>query len=255
MPFQSTVNFFAGFGVQGEYYTNSPNIALAYTINSSNAAYNIFGRACSITSQGYVSAGAPAGSVYAGILAGPKQQASTGTTSSPLDPTLTVPNQTLVSVVSMGTLIVQLASAANPGDVVIFDTATGELDAIAPGSALPAGYANALATVVIYDTSVTAPYNGLAVIQVSPNAPQLVAVPETLIGEGTFTWSGGAASVTQTVAGTLTTDIVIASIESAPTESAYLVSAEITAANTLTVTLSAANTSNDALIAYRIVRV
>ena len=70
---------------------------------------------------------------------------------------------------------------------------------------------------------------------------------------GTITWSGGGTSLATTITGLLTTDIVFVSIQGAPTEAAYIVSAAPTA-DTLTITLSAANTSNDAVIAYQVLR-
>lgn len=70
---------------------------------------------------------------------------------------------------------------------------------------------------------------------------------------GEFTWSGGGASVAHTVTGAKATDIVIATIQTAPTQDAYIKSAAVTD-NTVTVTLSAANTSNDAVIAYQVIR-
>lgn len=78
-------------------------------------------------------------------------------------------------------------------------------------------------------------------------------VSHQVVYAGEFTWSGGAASAAETVTGALATDIVIATIQSAPTEAAYIASAAVTA-NTVTVTLSAANTSNDAVISYVVLR-
>lgn len=70
---------------------------------------------------------------------------------------------------------------------------------------------------------------------------------------GEYTWSGGGTSCAETVTGALATDIVIASIQTVPTEAAYLVSVAVTE-NTVTATLSAANTTNDAVIAYMVLR-
>lgn len=70
---------------------------------------------------------------------------------------------------------------------------------------------------------------------------------------GKVTWTGSGASKATTVSGVVSTDIVVASIQSAPTQAAYLVSAAPTA-NTITFTLSAANTSNDAVISYSVLR-
>lgn len=71
---------------------------------------------------------------------------------------------------------------------------------------------------------------------------------------GKITWSGSGATLATTVAGVLATDIVEATIQGAPTQAAYLVSAAPTT-NTVTIVLSAANTSNDAVIAYTVFRV
>jgi hypothetical protein len=70
---------------------------------------------------------------------------------------------------------------------------------------------------------------------------------------GTITWSGSGASLATTVMGVAATDIVIASIQTAPTQAAYLVSATGTL-NTITLVLSAANTSNNAVISYQVLR-
>lgn len=70
---------------------------------------------------------------------------------------------------------------------------------------------------------------------------------------GEFTWSGSGASCAETVTGALATDIVLASIQSVPAQAAYLASVAVTE-NTVTATLSAANTGNDAVIAYMVLR-
>lgn len=70
---------------------------------------------------------------------------------------------------------------------------------------------------------------------------------------GKITWSGSGASLATTIAGIAATDIVMATIQGAPTQAAYLVSAAPTT-NTLTLVLSAANTGNDAVIAYTVFR-
>ena len=70
---------------------------------------------------------------------------------------------------------------------------------------------------------------------------------------GKVTWSGSGASKAATVSGVLSTDIVTATIQTAPSQAAYLVSVAPTT-DTVTSTLSAANTSNDAVIAYQVLR-
>ena len=70
---------------------------------------------------------------------------------------------------------------------------------------------------------------------------------------GVITWSGAGASLAETVNGVAATDVVICSIQTKPTEAGYLVSAAATL-NTITLVLSAANTSNDAVISYMVLR-
>ncbi len=70
---------------------------------------------------------------------------------------------------------------------------------------------------------------------------------------GEITWTGSGASLATTVTGALATDIVVATIQSAPTEAASMVSCAVTN-DTITTTLSAANTSNDAVISYQVLR-
>jgi hypothetical protein len=75
-----------------------------------------------------------------------------------------------------------------------------------------------------------------------------------VVAAGEVTWSGGGATLDETVNGALATDIVVASIHTVPSEAAYLAAAEISDADTLSLTLSAANTSNDAVISYSVLR-
>lgn len=102
--------------------------------------------------------------------------------------------------------------------------------------------ASGVTTAMIADSAVTL---GKLATAVSPSHVVKFA--------GEFTWTGSGASKAETVTGALATDIVVATIQSAPSEAAYLASAAVTA-DTVTVTLSAANTSNDAVIAYQVLR-
>ena len=74
-----------------------------------------------------------------------------------------------------------------------------------------------------------------------------------IVASGESTWTGSGASANIVVTGVVATDVVVASIKSAPTEAAYLVSAAA-ALNAVAVTLSAANTSDDAVISYLVLR-
>lgn len=166
MSFQNTVFINQGFGVPGEQFTDGPFRAETYTIDSSSAALNIIGAtACSVTSQGFCAAGNTTGSLpFAGILVDPKDVALFGSGGIPLNPTLTVPNFTVVECATMGSFVVTLPAAANIGDSVVFNNTTGVLSTIAPGAPLASGtsFANAL---VDYYTVAAA---GLAVITMTP---------------------------------------------------------------------------------------
>jgi hypothetical protein len=70
---------------------------------------------------------------------------------------------------------------------------------------------------------------------------------------GSHTWAGSGATSAATVTGVLATDLVIATIRTKPTQAAYLVGV-VPTANTITFELSAANTSNDAVITYQVLR-
>jgi hypothetical protein len=70
---------------------------------------------------------------------------------------------------------------------------------------------------------------------------------------GSHTWAGSGATSAATVTGVLATDLVIATIRIKPTQAAYLVGV-VPTANTLTFELSAANTSNNAVITYQVLR-
>lgn len=70
---------------------------------------------------------------------------------------------------------------------------------------------------------------------------------------GETTWTGGGATLAATVSGVAATDIVIASFLTLGTEGTILQGA-IASTNTITYTLDAANTSNDAVISYVVYR-
>jgi hypothetical protein len=253
--FQSVVNEFSGFGVPGTRWNQAPWVSSANTIYSeSNSANNIFGYACSYSApnapgQNIVNPGNTGGQVYAGIIANPESTTLFGGSSGPLSPTLVIPNNTVISVVSEGFVVVKLNNAANIGDVVIFENATGALYSQAPETALPSGYSNANATVAEFSLAAA----GLAVIWINPGAPKLQTAL-TIVPETEITWSGGGATLIITVAGVEVGDLVMATINTPSTESASLEGAVVTAANTIEFTLSAANTANNATIVYSVVR-
>ncbi|MCP3684327.1 MAG: hypothetical protein GY861_16740 [bacterium] len=80
-----------------------------------------------------------------------------------------------------------------------------------------------------------------------------VAPSDMTLYAGEISWAGSGATVITTVSGVAATDKVVGSIETAPTQAAYIKS--ITAStDTITTVLSAANTANDAVITYVVQR-
>ena len=93
-----------------------------------------------------------------------------------------------------------------------------------------------------------------AVVAVKLNTRPISSAPQTLALEGEVTWSGSGATLAEAVTGVLATDNVVAIIKTAPTEAAYLAAVRASAADEITFTLSAANTSDDAVIYYQVWR-
>jgi hypothetical protein len=160
----------AYFGVPGEQYSDGPWRAQTFTINSASAAYNIIGATCcTVTSQGFVAAGNSGGTaIFAGLLVDPKNVALFGTGGIPLNPTLTVPNFTIIECATMGSFVVTLPAAAAIGDWVVYDNTTGAISTVAAGAGLPGSHSWANAFVDYF----TVGGAGLAVITMNPGVGQ-----------------------------------------------------------------------------------
>jgi len=136
---QSTVRYDLGFGVPGEMRHDGPTRAQPGLINSTDAANNVFGRVFSrLAGNAKWRAGNPdSNGVEFAIMADPKTATAFGTAAGgPLAPTLTVPNESLVTMMTMGFVTVVTLSAAQLGDEVRFLKATGEIYMTAPGTAV-----------------------------------------------------------------------------------------------------------------------
>ena len=169
--FQTTVFLQQGAGVPGELYNSYPHRTQSYILNSGSAANNIIGSTCcTLTSQGLVAAGGTG--IFAGFLVDPKNIALFGAPgSTPLSPTLVVPNNTQVECLTESSIWVTLPAAAAIGDVIIFNQTTGQISSQIPSAALSSGFSFANA-VVDYFTVTAA---GLAVITVTPQQNPYVA--------------------------------------------------------------------------------
>ena len=143
---QSTVNFNQATGIVGDIVINGPQrgkpAILLSTVEAENvigrAAYHIPGSDLNVTIDAVTE-----GEIFAGLLANSKVYASAGTTSGALEPTLTLPNNTNVELVTMTSgILVHLENLAadDPriGWVVGSVLLTGKLKAFATATLLAA---------------------------------------------------------------------------------------------------------------------
>jgi len=138
---QSTVNLEYAMGIVGELIQDGPQRVDSLIVNSSGAG-NTIGYAFTkpiATNVAAVGGTESATVVFAGILVNPKVYSSAGTTSNPLAASMTIPDNSQGEFMKMGTIVVSLANACNPGDQVEYATATGVLSAVAPGAAADVG--------------------------------------------------------------------------------------------------------------------
>jgi hypothetical protein len=169
--FQSTVNDEMAFGVVGEIFDSGPHRAQPFTITSDDAALNVFGRAFTVVSEGVAEAGKDGAQVFAGILVSPKEHVSYGTAAGgPLAASITLPNGTIGTLLSEGSIVVALPANANIGDLVYFTDATGILTTTAPGAAAPANSTLIEGAYVDRFTPTAVAGYTLAVITLSPNS-------------------------------------------------------------------------------------
>lgn len=159
------------FGIAGEQaFNNPPIVALPWNIVSASAAYNIVGATgFSITSAGTAptaAAGNTTGSLpFAGILVLPKNYANYNGN---LTPTMTLPNNALVSLATVGSFNLILTNTPSVGDQVYMDNTTGALTSIAAGSVLPSGKTWINGTVQAYDATSS---GGIAVVLLTGPVP------------------------------------------------------------------------------------
>ena len=140
MGFQQTVNINAALGIPGELSFDGPLRATQYIINSNGATPNLVGNAYTISGNANPdpTGSAPVGGtaqcggtgVFAGILISPKEYPNFGVTGNPLGATLAIPDYTEGSLCIMGQVFVNMPGPANAGDLVTYDSITGNLNSI-----------------------------------------------------------------------------------------------------------------------------
>ena len=154
--FQQTVNRVMGFGIAGELqYTNSPYRAFPYQLISAPNPNVVGATGYTLVSEGVAMAGGEG--QLLGVLVNPKVY----TNFLGLNPTMTLPDDTIGEIANLGYFTVLLRTAANPGDSVVMDNAAGFLSSVAKGTA-PAATQTVIGTVEIRSTAA----NGLAICSI-----------------------------------------------------------------------------------------
>lgn len=139
MGFQQAININQAIGVLGEVAFSGPQRATPYNLVSTPLLNNI-GYAYTVVSgadpdpladtpnAGTATVGGSG--VFAGILIGPKEYASFGSTTGPLNPVIALPDNSVGELLEMGSIFVNLPGPASVGDLVTYDPLTGALNSI-----------------------------------------------------------------------------------------------------------------------------
>lgn len=159
---------------------------------------------------------------------------------------------------SDGEITADIKDTLAQGSIYVGDASneTSELDAKGSGKIL-VGNGTTITSVSVSGDATLSSAGALSLAAGSVAAAELATAvkPSHVVKyAGEVTWSGGGATLAETVAGVLETDIVIASFHTLGTQGTILQGAYASAADTITFTLDAANTSNDAVISYQVLR-
>lgn len=142
---QSTVNAKMGFGIPGEFYSQAPRRVNTRSASSTTAAPAVFGYMFSVYTEDIMVAGGDGSTGLAGILVNPKSHAI----KDGITPSLSLPSSVSgvvhggCELAQEGKIYIWVPGDVNIGDTVIYEIATGALNALPPGDALPVGWANA----------------------------------------------------------------------------------------------------------------
>ncbi|OWK42455.1 structural cement protein Gp24 [Fimbriiglobus ruber] len=205
--FQSTVNIWSTLGVVGDMAFDGPLRATPFNLFS-NGTPNIIGNAFTVTSGGNpepTTNSALAGTatvggsgIFAGILVNSKDYASYGTTNGPLNPTITLPDNSIGFLANMGYFFVNLPGPANVGDLVTYDPLTGNLNSITPTTS----FTGTISTTTLTVSAVSA--GQLAVGQLISGTGVTPGTRITALGTGTGYTGTYTISVSQTVSSATT---------------------------------------------------
>ena len=132
MPFQASVRIDQTTGIVGDIVLDGPLRGQPGILASTSAANNVIGRAFRHVANSDLNVTADAAGVFAGILANAKHYATSGTTSGTLAPTLVLPNNMEIELITMTSgILVELSTVAAIGNNVFYADATGILAAAA----------------------------------------------------------------------------------------------------------------------------
>lgn len=180
MAFPATVRTDIASGFPGDLALDGPTYASPVVISDGGGSVDdlVIGRVFSIDNSTFdpqvAVPGRPSSSyVTPGILVSRGQQASYGTAAGgPLASTLVLPPNTVAEVLHgcAGVFVTVLNPAlVRPGNLVIFDTDTGEIDTIFAGGALPDGFEVLAGATVLRDRA--ADPSGLTIISLTGPLP------------------------------------------------------------------------------------
>ena len=153
MAFQKQVLINKSSAVIGDVFTDEPIRAESFILNSTSP--NVIGYLYTVSAQGVATVGGTG--IIAGILVNSKQYSLYGDATGTLAPSLTLPNNAQATLVKMGTVVVNLPAAAAIGDEIQYNTTTGALISVAPGTAPATGYAVCNAVVSRYTVTAAGP--------------------------------------------------------------------------------------------------
>ena len=142
MAFQSVVSLTQGYGVPGSLVYDGPVRSAPWTLISTPEPNVIGATAYTAVSDGIAMAGGVG--AFAGILASPKSYTA-GLIN--VGSTMTLPDETIGELATMGQFLVTLTTAANIGDLVTYNTTTGALGSVPLQGAVTASFATNVMTV------------------------------------------------------------------------------------------------------------
>lgn len=201
--FQSTVNIFSAAGVPGDMAFDGPLRAAPYNLSSSGTP-NIIGNAFTITSGGNpdpTNGSSLAGTatvggtgVFGGILVNSKEYAAMSSLGgSTINPIMTLPDNSIGMLSTMGYFFASLPGSANVGDLVTYDPLTGNLNSITPTTS----FTGTISTTTLTVSAVSA--GQLAVGKLITGTGVTPGTRITALGTGTGYTGTYTISVSQTV--------------------------------------------------------